>query len=93
MLPALKILHSDDSEDVDGGVRLGLRLPGVVLRQRLLLALLTTVLGDLTHRARGVRQGLGHRRADIFVQATTCNRSHDKPDAASHATRASQAMG
>jgi hypothetical protein len=30
---------------------------------------------------------------DIFVQATTCNRSHERPDAANHATRASQASG
>jgi len=102
MLPALKIMRSDDREDVDGAVRLGLHLHGVFLGQGLLLALLTAVLGDL-HIAQGasarafVTAAPTERCAafstDIFVQATTCRRSHDRPDAASHATRASQANG
>ncbi len=64
MLPALKIMRSDDREDIDGAVRLGLRLHGVVFRQRLLLALLTTILSDLTHRTGSVGEGFRDSRSD-----------------------------
>ena len=64
MIPALKIMRPDHREDVDGSIRLGLRFRGIFLRQRLLFTLLTTVLGDLTHRTGRIRERLRHGRAD-----------------------------